>query len=202
MFHGDDFLAEGHDSSLDELGEVLGAFEIKRLPRIGPTAGREGVFLHRTIRWNESGFSYRPDPGHVDALIATLSLEDARPVAKPFTRDPGKGQANTLSELCMTEQAIYMSGSGLLQYIALDRMNVVSATKQVRSRTAKADVPALLLLKRVCGKVLGWTSRDNEKSSVQSSPSQIDCYTDADWASDVATRLSTTWSIDARGSLA
>ena len=61
MFHGDDFLAEGHDSSLDKL-EV---FEIKRLPRIGPTAGREGVFLHRTIRWNESGFSYRPDPKHV-----------------------------------------------------------------------------------------------------------------------------------------
>ena len=51
MFHRDDFLAEAHDSSLDKLDEVLGAFEIKRLPRIGPTAGREGVFLHRTIRW-------------------------------------------------------------------------------------------------------------------------------------------------------
>ena len=82
-FHGDDFLVEGHDSSLDKLDEVLGAFEIKRLPRIGPTAGREEAFLHRTIRWNESGFSYRPDPKHVDALIATLSLEDARAVATP-----------------------------------------------------------------------------------------------------------------------
>ena len=50
LFHGDDFLAEGHDSSLDKLDEVLGAFEIKRLPRIGPTAGREGVFLHKRRR--------------------------------------------------------------------------------------------------------------------------------------------------------
>ena len=58
MFHGDDFLVQGHDSSLDKLDGVLGTFEIKRLPRIGPAAGREGVFLHRTIRWNESGFSY------------------------------------------------------------------------------------------------------------------------------------------------
>ena len=81
-----EFLAEGHDSSLEKLDEVLEAFEIKRLPRIGPTAGREGVFLHRRIRWNESGFSYRPGPKHVDALITTLSLEDARPVATPFTR--------------------------------------------------------------------------------------------------------------------
>ena len=32
MFHGDDFLAEGDDSSLDKLDEVVGAFEIKRLP--------------------------------------------------------------------------------------------------------------------------------------------------------------------------
>ena len=85
-FHGDDFLAEGHDSSLDKLDEVLEAFEIKRLPRIGPTAGREGVFLHRRIRWNESGFSYRPDPKHVDALITILSLEDARPVATRLGR--------------------------------------------------------------------------------------------------------------------
>ena len=46
------------NSSLDKLDEVLGTFEIKRLPRIGPAAGREGVFLHRRIRWNESGFSY------------------------------------------------------------------------------------------------------------------------------------------------
>ena len=44
MFHGDDFLAEGRGSSLDKLDKVLGAFEIKRLPRIGPTAGRAGCF--------------------------------------------------------------------------------------------------------------------------------------------------------------
>ena len=71
------------------------------------------------------------------------------PVGTPFTRDTGKGQANTLSELSVTDQAINMSGSGLLQYIALDRMDVVFATKEVRSRTTKADVLALLLLKRV-----------------------------------------------------
>ena len=191
MFHGDDFLAEGHDSSLDKLDEVLEAFEIKRLPRIGPTAGREGVFLHRRIRWNESGFSYRPDPTHVDALITILSLEDARLVATPFTRDTGKGQANTLSKLSETEQAIYMSGSGLLQYIALDRTDVVFATKEVRSRTTEADVLALLLLKRAARYLVG--RRELTISyPYQSNPSQIDCYTDADWAGDVTTRLSMT----------
>ena len=180
MFHGDDFLAEGHDSSLDKLDEVLGAFEIKRLPRIGPTAGREGVFLHRTIRWNDSGFSYRPDPKHVVALIVTLSVK-MRDLLHRFTRDTGKGQANTLSELSVTEKAIYMSASGLLQYIALD---VVFATKEARSRTAKADMLALLLLKRHREVATTYPYQENR--------SQINCCTDADWAGDVTTRLSTT----------
>ena len=48
-----------------------------------------------------------------------------------------------------------MSGSGLLQYIALHRMDVMFATKDVRSRTAKADVLALLLLKRVARYLVG-----------------------------------------------
>ena len=113
------------------------------------------MFLHRTIRWNESGFSYRSDPKFVDALIVTLSLEDARPVATPFTRDTGQGQAKTLCELSVIVKAIYMSGSSLLQHIALDRIDVVFATKEVRSRTAKADVLAQLLLKRVARYLVG-----------------------------------------------
>ena len=60
MFHGDDILAEGHDSSLDKLDEVLGAFEIKRLPRMGPTAGREGVCLC-TGRYDGTNLDSRTD---------------------------------------------------------------------------------------------------------------------------------------------
>ena len=76
----------------------------------------------------------------------------------------------------MTEQAIYMSGSGLLQYIALDRMDVVLATKEVKSRTAKADVLALLLLKRVARYLVG--HREITISyPYQSNPSQISTAT-------------------------
>ena len=50
---------------------------------------------------------------------------------------------------------MYMSGSSLLRYIALDRMDVVFVTKEVRSRTAKADVLAMLLLKQVARYLAG-----------------------------------------------
>ena len=42
-----------------------------------------------------------------------------------------------------------MSGSGVFQYMALDRMKIVFVTREVKSRTVKADVLALLLLKRL-----------------------------------------------------
>ena len=44
VIHGDDFVAESHDRSLDKLNAVLDSFEIKRSPRIGPAAGHEGAF--------------------------------------------------------------------------------------------------------------------------------------------------------------
>ena len=57
----------------------------------------------------------------------------------------------------MTEQAICMSGLGLFQYSALDRMDVVFTTQEVRSPRAKADVQSIAVVE-TCGKVLGWTS--------------------------------------------
>ena len=68
---------------------------------------------------------------------------------------------------------------------------MVFATKEVRSRTAQADVLALLLLKRVARYLVGHRQVAITHPS-QDNPSQIGCYTDADWAGDVTTRLSTT----------
>ena len=118
-------------------------------------------------------------PKHVDSLVEALSLEDARLVATPFTRYTEKVQTNTLCELSLTEKAICMSGSGLLQYTALGRMDVVFATKEVSSRMAKADVLALMMLKRVARYLVA------HREVVMNYPYQ-------DWAGDVATRLSTT----------
>ena len=55
----------------------------------------------------------------------------------------------------------------------------------------KADVLAVLLFKRVARHFVG--HREVAMNyPYPANPSQIDCYIDADWAGDVATRLSTT----------
>ena len=83
MFHEDDFVTEGHDSALDKLDALLDSDKDRRSTRIDSTAGHEGMLLYRTIRWKESGFSYRPDVKQENALIATLTLENERPVPTP-----------------------------------------------------------------------------------------------------------------------
>ena len=80
-----------------------------------------------------------------------------------------------------------MSCSSLLQCIASDTMDLLSAARRVRSRAAGADVLALLLLIRVARYLAGVIN-----FLYQVNPSQIDCYTDAGWAGNVTTRLSTT----------
>ena len=74
---------------------------------------------------------------------------------------------------------IYMSCSGLLQHIATGRMDVVFATKEVGSRTAKANVLPLLILKWVTKYLVGH-HEIVMNYPYQNGPSQIDCYTDAD----------------------
>ena len=187
MIHEDDYMTESHDSALDKLDAMLDSDKVRRSTRIGPTACHEGMLLYRTIRWNESGFSYRPDVKQEDALIATLLLANERLVSTPYTRDTGRSQADILGELSMSEKVCYMSCSSLLQSIASDTMDLLCAARGVRSRAAGADVLALLLLIRVARYLAGVINY-----LYQVNPSQIDCYTDAGWAGDVTTRLSTT----------
>ena len=187
MFHEDDVMTEGHDSALDKLDAMLDSDKVRRSTRIGPTACHDGMLLYRTIRWNESGFSYRPDLKQEDALTATLLLENERLVSTPYTRDTGRSQADMLSELSMSEKVCYTSFSSLSHCIALNTMDLLFAARGVRSRAAGADVLALLLLVRVARYLAGVINY-----LYQVNPSQTDCYTDAGWAGDVTRRLSTT----------
>ena len=125
MFHEDYFMTEGHDSALDKLDALLDSEKGRRSTRIDSTAGHEGMLLYRTVRWNESGFSYRPDLKQENALTATLILENERPVPTPLTRDTGTSQADMLSELSMSEKAWYMSGHNGLA-VCCERSKIAS----------------------------------------------------------------------------
>ena len=87
----------------------------------------------------------------------------------------------------MSLKVCYTSCPSLSQCTALDTMDLLFVARGVRSRAAGSDVLALLLMIRVARYLAGVVNY-----LYQVDPSQIDCYTDAGWAGDVTTRLSTT----------
>ena len=191
LFHGDDFLAEGHDSTLDKLDAVLGEFAIKIEKRCGPTGVASTQFLRRTIQWSYQGFYYSPNEKYVDNLIKLLGLEDAKEVTTPASKDTGRNHPDALEPLPQEEKITFLSGSGILQYIALDRPDVMYATKEIRSKTASPDVLAMLMLKR-CARYLKGVKSLLIHYDYQNSVRELLDYTDSDWAGHVLTRLSTT----------
>ena len=99
-FHGEDVLVEGHDSSLDKLDEVLGAFEIR-----APCRALVRQLVVRVSFCTEGHGGTNLD-SRVDQIPNTwtrdLSLEDLLQHCSHV--DTGNGQAITLCEMSLTEK--------------------------------------------------------------------------------------------------
>ena len=172
LFHGDDFFAEGHDSSLDKLDDMLGVSKIKRTPRVGPTACRGSVILHRRTQWSDTRFSYRADPKHADALAGTLSIKDSKSVATPFARDAGKGQANTLSVLSSTEKAVNMSST---KFVAVHRIGHNGRGVSNKRRDIESGEGRCVgtVASEASGEIPGWTTRNWAKQPISVQPCRM-----------------------------
>ena len=85
LVHGDDFLAVGTRSQLDQLERVLtAAFEAK-VERIGPQPGEKKSLrvLGRVISYSSKGIGYECDQTHVEMALRAYGMEDCTPVATP-----------------------------------------------------------------------------------------------------------------------
>ena len=90
VVHGDDFLAVGDRSGLDDLDALLRkSYELKRLGTLGDEEAddKEVHFRNRLIRvgtyHNHPAVFLEPDRRHVDLLIRNLGLEQAKGVDTP-----------------------------------------------------------------------------------------------------------------------
>ena len=85
-----------------------------------------------------------------------------------------------------------MTGSGLLQYIALEKdgRGVCHERSEIANGESRRAGTAV-----VGHRLVNYPYQDK--------PSQTDCYTDADWAGDVGKRfVNDSWNVDAWDSLA
>ena len=90
VVHGDDFTTIGEAEDLDWYEKGLASFfELKVRARLGPdeTDDQEVRILNRIVRVTPSGLSYEADPRHVEILIKSLGVENAKSVSSPGVKD-------------------------------------------------------------------------------------------------------------------
>ena len=90
VVHGDDFTALGEAADLEWYEKGLASFfQLKVRGRLGPEASddKEVRILNRIVRVVPSGLCYEADPRHVEILVKSLGVENAKSVASPGVKD-------------------------------------------------------------------------------------------------------------------
>ena len=180
---------------------MLDAFEIRRSPRICPTTGREGVFC--TERHDGTNLDSRVDkiPNTWTRLrLCRWKMRDMLQHHMYVTLEKDK------RTLCDSKVKMHKNENVWLRCVAKHctgpKRTWCLPRKEVRSRTAKADVLAMLFVKRVARHLVGHREvarnypYQNNPHELTATRTQIGLDT---WQTQI---VKNSWSVDAWGSLA
>lgn len=165
-------------------------YDVKRFPRLGPGAGREGRYLKRLLGWPEGGYSWEADPIHAQRMIEDLEMQDAKPASTPGSKDAGKGENNLEDQLDAHRAAQLARNGGRGLFLVTDRPGSQYSVKNIMREVKCLTELAWLRLTRFvrwlieCPQVIWWY--DYQPPMSKATP-----WTDSDWAGDQATRRST-----------
>ena len=144
--------------------------------------------LNRIVRWTKKGIEYEADPRQAEQLVRDLDMTGSRSVGTPGVKATAE-QIGADKELSPDRQRPYRGVAARANYLSADRPDMQHAGKEVCRWMATPTEVALGALKRI-GRYLEGHGRLVYKYSFQNA-SQVDCYSDTDWAGCPRTRRST-----------
>ena len=189
--HGDDFTSSGPKPALDWLEKSIAeGYEITIGPRLGPgpNDAKEARSLNRVIRWCDDRIEYEADPRQVERLIAECGLTGAKPMSTP-------GIKATFTELENDEpleaklHTAFRSAAARGNYLSADRIDCQFACKEVCRWMSRPAAHSWKALKRLCRFLNGMPRLVYVYR--QQTATNVDVYTDTDWAGCPKTRKST-----------
>lgn len=201
--HGDDIISAGPCAAFEHLDKHLRAqFRVKVTSWIGP--GCESLalaFLNREIRHHPGlGYSWHPNPRHVDEVVEELGLTQAKPVATPSVKDGGpaiRGADDLLDTAAVSQ---FMRCTGKLIYYCLDRFDIrLFAVRQLAQALKARTVRDQMRLKHLWKYLLG-TREWCLEYPLQAAPRRVTGYPDLDWATCKITRRSVSSGVILHGS--
>ena len=133
LVHGDDFITVGNRKNIRWFKNKLeGRFEIKtKIIGQGEGEDREARVLNRIIRVTPKGWEYELDQRHADILIQAMNLSLANLVKAPGEDEKNWEMSETDQAVDPKEETHFRALAARANYLALDRMDLQYATKEV-----------------------------------------------------------------------
>jgi hypothetical protein len=181
MVHGDDFVTVGEVKGTEWLKAEMGqGFQIKS-QLIGHRETREGNILNRVIRATAEGLEHEADQRHGEVVVRAMNLQDAKGVSSPGKDAKAWLEMEEASLLDPKTASEYRALTARMNYLALDRPDIQYATKEVWRGMANPTVGDKRKLKRLA-RYLKDRPRMVSKSEFQEEVSEVEGYSDSDWA--------------------
>ena len=174
--------------------QLVAKFEMKTTMVVHsgePDVVTEGKILNRIVRATASGWDFECDQRHVEVLIEELDLKNAKSLSAPGADDSHATKAGAEPPALSIEDASrYRALSARANYIAVDRAECQFAIKELcRDMSSPTEVSWSRLV-HLARYLLG-RPRAVLEFPWQEEVTQIDIFSDANWAGCHTSRKST-----------
>ena len=215
IVHGDDFFTVSKADGLEYVRTTLEKEYEMKWETAGPAPddAKQLRVLGRILTFHPWGVSLEGDPALVEAAVDKLGLNSAKGISSPgvspesivsaceirmrrmvadpmkLTLVPGELEEDG-EELSGNELRQYQSSAALINYISLDRPDLMFSAKECMRAMARPHARHLIMVKRIA-RYLKTAPRWWARYAWEALPSTVDVYIDADHAGCVRTRRST-----------
>jgi len=191
VVHGDDFIAVGPRRELDEIeAEMKKKYPVKT-QRIGEAPDREKSMrvLGRDVKWTSGGIKYAADRTHVETIIKELGVQEAKGVSSPAVEERKKEDEEE-EALRDGEATAYRALAARCNYLSADRADITFAVKEICKKMASPSRSDWDKVKRL-GRYLKMYPKVEILFPFGQIDSNLQVFSDSDWAGDRDTRRST-----------
>ena len=137
--HGDDYVNTGNPEHLRWLKAQLEKNYQVKIQMLGPEDDqlKQVKILNRIVTWDEKrGLSYEADPRHVEIIKQQLTLEEAKAVSTPGTKEEDRIAADQDEPLDEDQATRYRALTARCNYLSPDRPDVSFAVKELARNMA------------------------------------------------------------------
>ena len=196
VVHGDDFTIVGPEKCLKDVKAAMEEWYVITMKGIlgpDPQDADKLVILNRILMVEEGVLTYAPDPKHVKLLCEGMGLkEESKGLESPVAKEEKRNEDENDDLMEPQDASRFRALAARANYVALDRVDVQFAAKEVCREMAAPKQSSWLRLKRLARYLLQYPDfRWLYPFGHEFNADVVQVFSDSDWAGCRSSRKST-----------